>query len=469
MQIDHRAIESLLKTVGIHARDEFLSSLAGSPPQLSAKTYAGPHAPREGLPRLCTDRLRQAFRHAPMVKTPATYQHSGGDCGRIQLAKHLARAAIRRTQQQHRLNAARLAMSAGTAVLAVLAVGLQANGSVTSPGHAPAHVQESVTSASASGYIAAAVQDSAPVASAVSASADALLSYSRSVVLTRTKEEAVKLSLASAERPRPAAGTLMAPLEALAPSSPYGLRTNPITGSAGEFHWGLDFAAACGTHVHSADAGVVRAVGWHQGGGGNRVELSHGNGLITTYNHLEGIAVRKGQSLQAGDIIAKVGTTGASTGCHLHFETILNGSHTDPAKWTLQPLHRSETSASLTMTDYRMAGTTTHEPVWAVSAAQGHHHEADGGHEARENKAKVMTSSPVSAPAAAPAPSPTPAKTVAPAPTVVRTPAPSSSVPPGAAPSPAPVPKVTQEPVKEPDAEPTAVPRATETGAPPAP
>lgn len=400
-----------------------------------------------------------------MVTTSASYQRSGGFYGENQLAKHLARSDVRRTQQHRRL-AVRLTMSTGTAMLAVLAVGLQASGSVTSSSHAPAHMPESVTSASGAGHVAAAAaQESAPVAGVVSASADALLSYSRSVVLTGTKEETGKLDLASAERRRPTSGTLMAPLAALAPSSPYGLRTNPITGSAGEFHWGRDFAAACGTHVHSADAGVVRAVGWHQGGGGNRVEVDHGNGLITTYNHLEGIAVRKGQSVQSGDLIAKVGTTGASTGCHLHFETILNGSHTDPASWTLQPLHRSATPAGITMTDYRTAGTTADAPEWAVSAAQSHRHEADGGHEPRENKAKVMPTPPVSAPGAAPAPSPTPAKTAAPAPTAMPAPAPSPRTTAGAAPAPAPVPKVAQEP----DAEPPAVPRATETGAPLAP
>lgn len=361
-------------------------------------------------------------------------------------------------------------MSTGTAVLAVLAVGSQVNGSAPSSGNVSTHMPSSAAAASSFSSVAVArMQESVSTAGTVSAPADALLSYSRSIVITGTKEETGKLNPASAKLPRPAVGSLMAPLEALTPSSPYGLRTNPIIGSAREFHWGLDFAAACGTHVHSADAGLVQAVGWHQGGGGNRVEVDHGSGLITTYNHLEGIAVRKGQSLQAGDIIAKVGTTGASTGCHLHFETILNGSHTDPARWTLQPLHRSETPAGITMTDYRMARPTTHAPVWAVSAVQRPHHEADGGHEVRENKVKVMTSSPVSAPAAAPAPSQTPAKTVAPAPTVVRTPAPSSGVAPGAAPPPAPVPKVAQEPVREPDPEQTAVPGATETGAPPAP
>ncbi|WP_458115632.1 peptidoglycan DD-metalloendopeptidase family protein [Arthrobacter sp. D2-10] len=140
---------------------------------------------------------------------------------------------------------------------------------------------------------------------------------------------------------RPGKGMLISPLQFLTPSSPFGLRTSPITGEHGEFHSGQDFAAPCGTRVFSADAGVVRAVGWHPWGGGNRVELDHGNGLVTTYNHLEGVAVETGDRVGAGQVIATVGTTGWSTGCHLHFETILDGAHTDPSAWKLIPLDGS--------------------------------------------------------------------------------------------------------------------------------
>ena len=173
----------------------------------------------------------------------------------------------------------------------------------------------------------------------VTADAQALLAFSRSTVDTVTRQGVRgELNVAKATLSRPAAGFLMAPLESLVPSSPFGLRTSPLTGHAGEFHWGQDFAAPCGTRVYSADAGVVRAVGWHPWGGGNRVEIDHGNGLITTYNHLEAIAVKKGDSVRVGEVIARVGTTGSSTGCHLHFETILNGSHTNPRDWTLLPI-----------------------------------------------------------------------------------------------------------------------------------
>ncbi|MGZ4661146.1 MAG: M23 family metallopeptidase, partial [Arthrobacter sp.] len=171
----------------------------------------------------------------------------------------------------------------------------------------------------------------------IAADVRAIVSFNHTEVRTKSKDGKHELNVASEELRRPAAGFLMAPLETLIETSPFGLRISPITGTAGEFHWGQDFAAACGTRVYAVDAGVVRAVGWHPWGGGNRVEIDHGNGLITTYNHLEGIAVKKGDSVQVGEVIAKVGTTGSSTGCHLHFETILNGAHVNPLDWTFLP------------------------------------------------------------------------------------------------------------------------------------
>lgn len=304
-------------------------------------------------------------------------------------------------------------------MLAVLVMGLQANGWVPAAEHAPEHTSGGFAATSGQGSAAgtAVAQASGSTPDAVSARADAFLTYGRSIVLTEAKQEAGKLSAASADSRRPAAGTLMAPLEALVPSSPYGLRTSPITGKAGEFHRGLDFAASCGTRVHSVDAGVVRAVGWHQWGGGNRVEVDHGNGLITTFNHLEGIGVKTGQSVQAGELIAKVGTTGASTGCHLHFETVLNGSHTDPAKWTLVPLHSPDPKANITMVDYRSADGTKPAPAWVVSVEQAPSHESAGHSHALPEKGPTAASSPSAAATAAP-PSPTmmPTPTVAPAP-----------------------------------------------------
>ncbi|MGN7250752.1 M23 family metallopeptidase [Arthrobacter sp. SAFR-014] len=185
-----------------------------------------------------------------------------------------------------------------------------------------------------------------------------------------TKTGAAKSpGVASAALKRPAAGFLMAPLEHLTPTSPFGLRHSPITGEAGEFHWGQDYAAACGTRVYAADAGVVRAAGWHPWGGGNRVEIDHGNGLITTYNHLQGIAVEKGDQVRVGEIIAEVGTTGSSTGCHLHFEVIKDGQHEDPLEWTLLPIRQTDQLTPAVFTSFAGGAASTYG--WAIPNIPG--------------------------------------------------------------------------------------------------
>jgi murein DD-endopeptidase MepM/ murein hydrolase activator NlpD len=337
---------------------------------------------------------------------------SGGlHLGENQLAKHLehtavrpATAAARRAAQNPRpavlsravvsraVLSRAVRVGAGTAFLAVYAVGFQGMSPVVSSGQMPADVAADVSinaplgsgavapagiAAGVSGAVSGGVTSSGGASAsvsrtgAISASTDAFVSHGRTAVFTVAKPgsqtvEGASTGGASTRLRRPAAGSLMAPLDVLVPTSPFGLRTSPINGAAGEFHWGQDFAAACGTNVYAADSGVVRAVGWHPWGGGNRVEIDHGNGLITTYNHLQGIGVKKGQTVQVGQLIAKVGTTGSSTGCHLHFETILNGKHTDPDNWTLLRLRHSGPVANIRMTDYSKAGTATETPNWAV-------------------------------------------------------------------------------------------------------
>ncbi|WP_255769969.1 M23 family metallopeptidase [Pseudarthrobacter sulfonivorans] len=202
-----------------------------------------------------------------------------------------------------------------------------------------------------------------------------LVPFGRTLVRTIAKDGKAPLNVASAQLKRPPEGSLMAPLEALTASSPFGFRVSPITGQTGDFHLGQDFAAACGTRVYAADSGVVRAAGWHPWGGGNRVEIDHGNGLITTYNHLEAIAVRTGDSVQVGQVIARVGTTGWSTGCHLHFETILDGVHTNPLDWTLLPIHQVDTLADIPMISYEgKAADGATAQRWAIPVATDNSH-----------------------------------------------------------------------------------------------
>lgn len=110
-------------------------------------------------------------------------------------------------------------------------------------------------------------------------------------------------------------------------TSPFGYRTNPIGGYT-ELHDGVDIAPPCGTPVRAAWSGVVLSTGY-EGGWGNRIILDSGV-YKTAYAHLQSIAVSPGETVEAGQIIGAVGTTGYSTGCHLHFSTWYNGQLTDP-------------------------------------------------------------------------------------------------------------------------------------------
>uniref|UniRef100_UPI00209C51F9 M23 family metallopeptidase n=1 Tax=Arthrobacter globiformis TaxID=1665 RepID=UPI00209C51F9 len=406
------------------------------------------------------------------------------------MAKHLEPAADRptpavdrRTPQDSRpavlsrgVLSRAVRVGAGTAFLAVYAVGFPGSGPVLSSGQLPAEVAAavSVNAALGSGAVASDSVSGPSVSGAgsVVASGNAFLSYSHTPVFTVAQSVNQQLDVLSTKVRRPAAGTLMAPLAVLVPTSHFGLRTSPITGSAGEFHWGQDFAAACGTNVYAADAGVVRTVGWHPWGGGNRVEIDHGNGLITTYNHLEGIGVKKGQTVQVGELIAKVGTTGASTGCHLHFETILNGKHADPDNWTLLRHRSSGPVAGVKMTDYRN-GTASGTPNWAIPVGvSAHNNASDEGHETAASAvaAAIYWQPAASVSAATPSDWLTPlpaAKVAAPKP-AKPVPAPKVAAPKPA--KPAPAPKATAPKVTKPAPAPTVTaPKPTKPAPAPAP
>jgi murein DD-endopeptidase MepM/ murein hydrolase activator NlpD len=113
--------------------------------------------------------------------------------------------------------------------------------------------------------------------------------------------------------------------------SPYGYRIHPITG-VGTMHDGLDLTSGCSTAIVAASAGTVEYAGWY-GGYGNYVRINHGGGVATAYGHIVngGFRVTPGQRVSAGQLIALVGSTGNSTGCHLHYEVHINGATTDPA------------------------------------------------------------------------------------------------------------------------------------------
>jgi murein DD-endopeptidase MepM/ murein hydrolase activator NlpD len=111
-------------------------------------------------------------------------------------------------------------------------------------------------------------------------------------------------------------------------TSPYGLRVHPITGGK-EFHSGVDIATQPGTPVHATADGIVSFAGW-SGANGNLVVIEHGFGYSTFYAHNRKVAVKTGQKVKRGDVISYVGSTGNSTGPHVHYEVWRNGGSTNP-------------------------------------------------------------------------------------------------------------------------------------------
>mgnify|MGYP002777193656 CR=1 FL=1 len=111
-------------------------------------------------------------------------------------------------------------------------------------------------------------------------------------------------------------------------TSGFGWRTHPILGYQ-RFHAGVDFGADYGTPIHAADQGTVIFSGWY-GGYGNAVIIDHGGGLTTLYGHCSELYVAEGETVQRGQPIAAIGSTGLSTGPHLHFEVRQNGEPVDP-------------------------------------------------------------------------------------------------------------------------------------------
>ena len=114
-------------------------------------------------------------------------------------------------------------------------------------------------------------------------------------------------------------------------TSGFGVRSDPFLGRPA-MHTGLDFRAATGDPVRATASGKVASSGW-MGGYGRMVEIDHGNGLSTRYGHLSEISVRVGDVIKIGQVIGAVGSTGRSTGPHLHYETRIDGDAVDPQKF----------------------------------------------------------------------------------------------------------------------------------------
>jgi len=135
--------------------------------------------------------------------------------------------------------------------------------------------------------------------------------------------DAMERALAAIPTAMPAASMMM--------TSGFGYRSDPFTGGAA-MHAGLDFKGPVGTPILAAAKGKVVLAGFN-GGYGNTIEIRHANGLVTRYAHLSGLNVRQGQMVERGVQIGRMGSTGRSTGSHLHFEVRLNGQAINPRKF----------------------------------------------------------------------------------------------------------------------------------------
>lgn len=118
------------------------------------------------------------------------------------------------------------------------------------------------------------------------------------------------------------------PADSTRTSSTFGMRNNP-TGAGTQFHVGTDFPVPTGTPVKATEAGTVVFAGVHSTGG-NRVEIDHGNGVVTAYSHNSQLKVGVGDTVNQGDTIALAGSTGNSTGPHIHYEIKVNDKWVDP-------------------------------------------------------------------------------------------------------------------------------------------
>jgi len=112
-------------------------------------------------------------------------------------------------------------------------------------------------------------------------------------------------------------------------TSGYGTRTDPFQGRAAR-HQGIDLAAPLGTPIYATADGTVSEAGWNSGGYGNLIKVDHGRGIETRYAHLSSLAVRPGQRVARGQVIGRMGSTGRSTGSHLHYEVRIDGRAVNP-------------------------------------------------------------------------------------------------------------------------------------------
>ena len=118
-------------------------------------------------------------------------------------------------------------------------------------------------------------------------------------------------------------------------TSGYGVRSDPFRGRAA-MHAGVDLAGPLGTPIYATADGIVGRAEYNNGGYGNLVEINHGQGIQTRYGHLSRFAARAGQRVRRGDLVGYMGSTGRSTGSHLHYEVRIDGRAVNPIPFMQQ-------------------------------------------------------------------------------------------------------------------------------------
>ena len=161
--------------------------------------------------------------------------------------------------------------------------------------------------------------------------------YEEQLAKEQALESEIQNMIAELERQEAAnsivsTGTYIWPLPGYSPGSAYGWRIHPIWGDM-RFHAGEDIGAPSGTPILAADSGIATVIPNNGNGYGNYIIINHGGGRTTLYAHMSAFAVSNGQSVTQGQTIGYVGSTGNSTGPHLHFEVRVNGASTDPKSY----------------------------------------------------------------------------------------------------------------------------------------
>ncbi len=119
------------------------------------------------------------------------------------------------------------------------------------------------------------------------------------------------------------------PVKTAAFTSGYGVRSDPFQGRSA-MHAGIDLAGPVGTPIYATADGVVTTAAYNSGGYGNLIKLDHGRGIETRYGHLSSMSVREGERVRRGELIGRMGSTGRSTGSHLHYEVRVDGRAVNP-------------------------------------------------------------------------------------------------------------------------------------------